>query len=123
MAISQDLMLALLSLDSYNRGYGQGITLTGNQVGTATVGLLSTDPSVNIPNSQASGYFASAYTRNGKTIISYRGTNSDSAAALVPDVVTGWVTGLGVAAAQANTAAAFYTAVTGNSINGAARAS
>jgi hypothetical protein len=40
MTVSKDLMLALLSLDSYNRGYGAGIEGLGGagaQIGNATM--------------------------------------------------------------------------------------
>ena len=35
--MNSDLFLAILSMDSYNRGYGQGIILTGNGIGNAVI--------------------------------------------------------------------------------------
>jgi hypothetical protein len=83
MAVSKDLMLALLALDSYNRGYGAGIDGLGgpgSKIGNATM-LNAALPT----GSQATGFYASAYTLDGAVgnlgsgskIISYRGTNSD----------------------------------------------
>jgi hypothetical protein len=100
MPISQNLMTALLSMDSYNRGYGAGIILTGSQLGNAVLGLASTDASANIIGGQAAGFFAQSYTWNGKTIISYRGTNADSIDAAAADIMNGWATGLGFASPQ-----------------------
>jgi hypothetical protein len=43
MTISRDLMLAILSMDSYNRGYSVGVNLRGNtaSIGNATIGADS----------------------------------------------------------------------------------
>lgn len=47
MPISKDLLLAILSMDSYNRGYGAGIdglsSEAGTTIGTATIGIDSSD--------------------------------------------------------------------------------
>lgn len=89
MAISNDLFLAILAMDSYNRGYNAGLGdpqtgLTGTQIGTATV---RTDA---LPSGyQAASFFAQAYTlSNGQTVISYRGTDTFGESNL--DVTTGW---------------------------------
>ena len=37
MAISSELMYAILAMDAYNRGYNPGLVSEGNSVGTATV--------------------------------------------------------------------------------------
>jgi len=71
MAISNDLFMAILAMDAYNRGYNAGINLdpTVLQIGNATI---RTD---DLPvGSQAASFFAQAYTWNGQTVISYRGT-------------------------------------------------
>jgi hypothetical protein len=111
MPISTNLMTAILSMDAYNRGYGEGILGlggSGSQIGNAT--MLN----VALPNgSTAAGFYASAYSWNGKTIISYRGTNADSIEAAAADIENGWITGLGFASTQSAMAGAFYTAVTG----------
>ena len=75
MVTRSDLMLAILALDSYNRGDNPGMNFNrnsdapGTSIGGATI--LSdddTDPA------QAASFYAIAYTWNGQTIISYRGT-------------------------------------------------
>ncbi|GJL61950.1 MAG: hypothetical protein NPIRA04_06040 [Nitrospirales bacterium] len=82
MAISRDLFLAILSMDSYNRGYKAGINdggpndpdglgRLGSQIGNATV--IQQDIS---PEAQAAGFYAVAYEWDGETIISYRGTDN-----------------------------------------------
>jgi hypothetical protein len=70
MTISPDLFLAILSMDSYNRGYGRGVKIVtgeskydrneiGNKVGIATVVRDANDPE---GIAQASGFYALAYT-------------------------------------------------------------
>lgn len=92
--ISKDLFLAILSMDSYNRGYNAGISdgegatdedgndadglgEAGEKIGAVTV--LDFD----LPdNSQSAGFYALAYDIGangpeglaGTTVISYRGT-------------------------------------------------
>lgn len=90
MTISdKDFFLALLSMDSYNRGYGLGITLNGNTIGTATLTLGSDEPEAGIPTGVTAGFYAAAYTTDYGTVISYRGTNFSSGAAYA-DIVNGW---------------------------------
>jgi len=115
MPISQNLMLALLSMDAYNRGYGAGIAdgegptdangndadglgEAGKQIGTATV------RDFDLPEgSEAAGFYAVAYEWNNKTVISYRGTdNVDflTTQAGGSDFWNGWTIGAGVPAAS-----------------------
>ena len=76
MAVSRELLLAVLSLDSYNRGYESGIAGLGGEgtrVGTATVGkdaLQLLDDGV----AEAAGFYAAAYDTPHGVVISYRGT-------------------------------------------------
>ncbi len=77
----RDLFLAILAMDSYNRGSGAGLNdggggdsdglgEAGSQIGTATV--------LNIPlpqGSEAAGFYAVAYATQYGTVISYRGTD------------------------------------------------
>jgi hypothetical protein len=77
MPISSDLMLAILAMDAYNRGYNAG-------VGDKTVGLglsgqignavIKSDVLLPI-GSEAASFFAISYSWNGQTVISYRGTD------------------------------------------------
>ena len=97
MTISKDLFLAILSMDSYNRGYGAGLSDTehvengvdlglgdaiGTRIGAATVSnRVSSDPN---GAAQTAGFYAIAYDVDGsgpsglagKTVISYRGTDA-----------------------------------------------
>ena len=81
---SKDLFLAILSMDSYNRGYGEGIAGlggVGSFVGSAQItqqsGVAENDPE------RAAGFYALAYDIGaggpdglaGTTVISYRGTD------------------------------------------------
>ena len=74
MAISKDLLLAILSMDAYNRGYNPGIAdlsdTVGTQIGTATISnrssSLANSPEV------AAGFYAVAYAWNGDTIMASR---------------------------------------------------
>lgn len=64
MTISKDLLLAILSMDSYNREYGAGIEVTGTQVGAAT--FNDHEQSGVTPGEftqwQDAGFYAAAYT-------------------------------------------------------------
>lgn len=72
------LFKAILAMDSYNHGYGEGIQLT-TQVGITKIGnavivqqsnTLAGQPAVN------AGFYAIAYRmQSGEKIISYRGTD------------------------------------------------
>ena len=80
MTISNELMYAILSMDSYNRGYNAGIANLGglgSKIGTAS---LVTDSEA-VPSTkdiaQAAGFYASAYSYKEETVISYRGTDSE----------------------------------------------
>jgi hypothetical protein len=89
--MTDDLMLAILALDSYNRGPDKQLFVPGNQLGNAT--LLNLTPP---DNAQSSGFFAAAYDwtdQNGKpqTVISYRGTSADS----INDAFNGFGVGAG----------------------------
>ena len=77
MAVSSELMYAILAMDSYNRGYNPGIEgggigfSIGDGIGNATV--VSEDRS---SDAQDTRFYAVAYEWNSETIISYRGTHS-----------------------------------------------
>jgi hypothetical protein len=68
--MSEQLMHAILALDSYNRGYNAGLEVRGLKLGD--VKLVSSDPNQNI------SFFAQSYRNEitGEKLISYRGTDS-----------------------------------------------
>lgn len=107
MAISSDLFLAILALDSYHRGYDPGIIVTGDRLGNAQIGVSS-----NILGEQrtkSASFYAQAYTWNGKTIISYRGTDNTSPLSSASDIWNGWTLGAGFSnASQGGLAREFY---------------
>lgn len=69
MSISKDLFVAILAMDSYNRGYNARVNVTGNQIGNASLGfdssvLVDGDGNrLDIPSS----FFAQAYTVRDST--------------------------------------------------------
>jgi hypothetical protein len=118
MSISNDLFMAILAMDSYNRGYDPGISISGTSIGNATLRLQS-DVQANSAE-RAAGFFAQSYTWNGQTVISYRGT--DDITGIGPgasDLWLGWMTGAGalLPGGQAQLAIDFYnSAASGNVI-------
>ena len=102
MAVTEkDLFLAILSMDSYNRGAGAGINdggasdtdglgEAGKQIGTATL--------LNVPlpqGSEAAGLYAVAYDTQYGKVISYRGTDFAPAGDRTADATRGWPLGGG----------------------------
>jgi hypothetical protein len=84
MKTSKDLFLAILSLDSYNRGYGVNINGldAGGLIGNATIREAEDGEQY---GREAAGFYAIAYELPAGyveglsgTVISYRGTNFDS---------------------------------------------
>ena len=123
---SESLLLSILAMDAYNRGYGAGLAdqqsadpdglgLSGF-VGPATI--LALPEGIDVNGWQAANFYAIAYTIGGgvegiapgATVISYRGTDNIGA-----DIWSGWTIGAGWigSGTQADEALAFYTAVTG----------
>ena len=93
--MNQDLLLAILAMDSYNRGYNAGISTLSNAAGTLIgTAILNT----NLADTTAS-FYAQAYTlQNGKTVISYRGTDQAFPSwqeGTLGDVLTGWTVAAG----------------------------
>ncbi len=81
MKISPELMLAVLAMDSYNEGYAPGLKIpslgetTNKVIGDATIisdSSTKLDPEI----TKAAGFYAVAYKWDGKTIISFRGTDN-----------------------------------------------
>lgn len=117
MAITQDLFMAILSMDSYNRGYAAGIGSEADGLGSAsdrTVKIGNATISGNLADyglaaeAQAAGFYAVAYDWQGQTVISYRGTDNYDVTDPTNDVTNGWVLGGGnLNAPQAALATAF----------------
>jgi hypothetical protein len=94
MPIKKDLFLAILSMDSYNRGFNAGIVLPdaqGTQIGAAKINKTS-EQIAELGDPNAAGFYAVAYDISGNrpdgtggsgiagldagtTVISYRGTD------------------------------------------------
>ena len=84
MTTNKDLLLAILSMDSYNRGYGQGIKDLPD-TGRLGNALIKTRESSGIDDTEfadweAAGFYAIAYDMTGvagfgadERVISYRG--------------------------------------------------
>ena len=102
----QTLLNAILSLDAYNRGYGEGVYglsgAAGTQIGSLSILRAAADP--------ASGFYAIAYrAADGQTIISYRGTNADTAGEFWKDASNGYLIGAGLPlGSQGEEAIRFY---------------
>ena len=71
MATSPELFMAILSMDSYNRGYDEGVEGLGDLgafIGTAEI--VSQSDVQSGSDERAAGFYAAAYQWNGETIIS-----------------------------------------------------
>ncbi|MCP4183594.1 MAG: hypothetical protein GY761_09795 [Hyphomicrobiales bacterium] len=102
MPVSNELMYAILAMDSYNRGYGEGI-----EHGKTSIGNAVFDQDDVSQEAIAAGFYAAAYTYNGETVISYRGTDD-----FTKDPLHGWGVGTGTAnEPQGMLAAQFYQSV------------
>jgi hypothetical protein len=82
MAISPDLFMAILAMDSYNRGYDPGLVLPASATSQIGNALLAANSSVlglgsdGQPIDEAASFFAQAHTLSSiPTVISYRGTD------------------------------------------------
>jgi hypothetical protein len=99
MTISKELFLAILSLDSYNRGYDQGVPGIADTQDIGTASYKAQETSI---AAQAVGFYAIAYTVGAgvtgiaadTTVIAYRGTDS------FVDVPFGWLSTAGLPVPQ-----------------------
>ena len=81
--MTNDVLLALLSLDSYNRGYGariSGLSVSGS-IGDASI-LTDSTTKLGLATTSDASFYAIAYQigtgANAETVISYRGTDKPS---------------------------------------------
>lgn len=70
MSLTQELYLAILAMDAYNQGEEPGLAGIGDDIGIAHRVKTRDDLTV--------GFSATEYEWDGKTVISYRGTDDDS---------------------------------------------
>jgi hypothetical protein len=112
MTISRDVMLAILSMDSYNRGYGQGVggLPASGRLGEVTIRSREADGigDPTFASWQAAGFYAIAYDVSqagisglSGTVISYRGTDNVNPLSSGQDLTTGWLVGGGAQWGQA----------------------
>ncbi len=86
--MNRDLFLAILSMDSYNRGYGRGIKFSANDIASnknevgVKIGNAIVTQQDNSESAVAAGFYAIAYDMtgvagfaDGERVISYRGTD------------------------------------------------
>ncbi len=118
--MNRDLFLAILSMDSYNRGYGQGLSglSASGQLGKAeiTSDSLVLGGTPDDRTDAAAGFYAIAYDVSNAgvegltgTVIAYRGTNFDTGddetrffdSPLWRDIRSGWSVGAGLGGAHA----------------------
>ncbi|NJS39983.1 MAG: hypothetical protein HC783_14290 [Rhodobacteraceae bacterium] len=125
MAVSdKDLFLAILAMDSYNRGYGAGLNDSGagDPDGLGTAGGIGDAQilAVDLPQgSEAAGFYAVAYETQYGTVISYRGTDFTPATDFATDRDQGWTLGGGnFFAEQAKRSVNFLAAVQPDSVPG-----
>ncbi len=123
------LFKAILSMDSYSRGYDPAIKFgnsteaysidtVGTKIGNATIYDTAGDA-----NAQAVGFYAVAYNYNGETIIAYRGTDKNISVPFISDSGSDMYNGYGVFSGiadvpQARMAFTFYNDVAKQLNNG-----
>ncbi|TAZ71163.1 hypothetical protein ELH72_30080, partial (plasmid) [Rhizobium ruizarguesonis] len=121
MPVSQELMSAILAMDSYNRDYHAGYTIDAIKLGSYSA--LNSRQLVGDAQYNAwadAGFYAAAYRNDaGETVISYRGTDDVTLDTLLNnttiDFWKGWSIGGGFigSESQADEAIDFYQKVTG----------
>jgi hypothetical protein len=103
MAISRDLFLSILALDSYNRGYGAGTVINtgGAPIKLGNANFLDQRGTANAADK---GFYGIAYSWKGEKIISYRGTDNygltNNPTTGATDLLNGWTAGLGYTGAS-----------------------
>jgi hypothetical protein len=102
-ATMNDVVLAILAMDSYNHGYNPGMAVSGYEnIDGATIFASSADTTTS--------FYALAYNWNGQSVISYRGTVSASTLPDIGDILFGWTFGGGLyhLGVQSEEAALFF---------------
>ena len=124
MSISDELYFAILSMDAYNRQISPS-DIFAMEIGDVPVGNATWISHILPSGSGDVGFFASTYSLDGNTVISFRGTDASAGdAELWKDILTGWISGAGaiggdvnsLATLQVEIAEAFYDDVLDQSI-------
>lgn len=118
--MNTNLFKAILAMDSYNRGYGEGITLpvalNTTKIGNATIISQSDTDATHDPVKK--GFYGIAYQlASGEKVIAYRGTDDYNGILdyFTSKDVGSWTLGTGnYRAEQALMALQFYNGVAGN---------
>ena len=118
--MEDNVLKAILAMDSYNRGYDQGIrTLGGVGSKIANVTISQQSEVLEGTANVSTGFYAAAYTTAaGEKIISYRGTDSFTGIGVTGgnDFFNGYGPGIGIPGGpQASQAIDFYKAVASTS--------
>ena len=121
MSMSPNLFLAILSMDSYNRGYGAGVAglsdAENTGLGNAIIKQHQSNQSAVDAGFYAISYDVSAIANlNANTVISYRGTDNLDLTNPANDILTGWMAAAGKNTSQVGLALAFYQTVTGQTV-------
>lgn len=124
--ISRDLMLAILSMDTYNREYDRSVKVSGTAVGDAKIMTRDRFDVGNdvYANWMQQGFYAIAYDTSkvgsigDARTIAYRGTNFNGLfdsfdSPVWRDIKNGWVVGTGWPGGQAALGLDFFNAVAG----------
>ena len=99
--MNKDLLLAILSMDAYNRGSNPALIVDATSIGGATVGDFA--------ENDITSFFAQSYDLGGQKIISYRGTINPAI-----DALSAYSTAVGsYTSLQALEAVQFYQDVVG----------
>jgi hypothetical protein len=112
--LSNEMFFAILALDAYNRGYDAKLTDLSDSLGTR-LGDAKIIDSAGDKSAQDIGFYAIAYDWNGKTVISFRGTDNPNILQKGNDIWNGWVGGADILSTQSEAALKFYQSVTGQS--------
>jgi hypothetical protein len=120
--MDSDLLLAILSIDAYNRGYGEhqsGLPASGalGEFNIIADSSILRDENGNRLDT-AAGFYAIAYEWEGRKYISYRGTNPDTIGNFLDDAINGFGLGAGSPyGAQAQLALEFYQRIAGEGVD------